>query len=234
MVEPDLRPGPSLVGRRSIRHWTPNYVSHRVRALVDHWRDPHAPSLTKDATRLLGQLLAGSDQGVEWGSGNSTAWLAERTKHLTSFETNPEYFARVREGLRSRDITNVDYRLIPFQDSDSEEEMLRSEWVQSASAFIDDSLDFVLVDSSPRGCLCAQVAGKLRRGGILVLDNANWYLPPPRWLTPAPGSVSVPLGFQGSRVPESTMSPRFLDETKKWRRIWTSDGVQMTLVFIKT
>jgi SAM-dependent methyltransferase len=182
----------------------------------------------------LGQLLAGSDQGVEWGSGNSTAWLAERTKHLTSFETNPEYFARVREGLRSRDITNVDYRLIPFQDSDSEEEMLRSEWVQSASAFIDDSLDFVLVDSSPRGCLCAQVAGKLRRGGILVLDNANWYLPPPRWLTPAPGSVSVPLGFQGSRVPESTMSPRFLDETKKWRRIWTSDGVQMTLVFIKT
>ena len=234
MLEPDLRPGPRLLGRRSIRHWTPNYVIRRARVLIDNWRDPHAPSLTKDSRRLLDQLLVRSDEGVEWGSGNSTAWLAERTRHLTSFETNPEYYARVRESLRSRNIPNVDYRLIPFQDSDVEEEMLRSDWVQAASSFIDDSLDFAVVDSSPRGCLCAQVARKLRHGGILVLDNANWYLPPPKWLTPAPGSVSVPLGFQGSRVPASTMWPRFLDEITKWRRIWTSDGVQMTLVFIKT
>jgi len=217
-----------------MRHWTPGYLICRARVLVHQWRDPQAPSLTKDATKLVEQLLNRRDKGVEWGSGNSTAWLAERTAHVTSFETNPDYHARVKESLNSRGISNVDYRLIPFQDVDSEEEMLRSTWVQSVSSFADDSLDFVVVDSSPRGCLCARVAPKLRRGGVLVLDNANWYLPPPKWLSPpAPGSVSVPLGFQGSRAPASTMWPLFLKETETWRRVWTSDGVQMTLLFVK-
>ena len=72
---------------------------------------------------------------------------------------------------------------------------------------------------------------KLRPGGVLVLDNANWYLPPPPGVgPPAPGSVAVALGSPGSRVPENRCWPRFVEATAGWRQEWTSDGVQMTML----
>ncbi|MGE0041793.1 MAG: class I SAM-dependent methyltransferase [Vicinamibacterales bacterium] len=231
----DLRPAP--VWRRALRlagHRSPRYLFHRVRAILRARLHPDEPSLTPAAVARLATAIGPGHRGAEWGSGNSTRWLAARAGHLTSFETDPGYYRTVAAALRAAGLDNVDYRQILFEDSPDEEAMHRSAWVQAAHAFADGSLDFALVDSSPRGCLCAALVPKLRPGGLLVLDNANWYLPPPAGVRPpAPGSVAVGLGRPGSRVPENRCWPRFVDATADWPREWTSDGVQMTAIFVK-
>jgi predicted O-methyltransferase YrrM len=196
-------------------------------------RHPDAPSLTAEATSLLDRLLRSADRGIEWGSGNSTRWLARRTAHLLSLETGSAYHARVVAALAREGLNNTDYRLVPFRDDPDEALMHRSPWVRVVDEIADASLDYALVDSSPRGCLCSAVAPKIKPGGLLILDNANWYVPPPKTALPAPGSVTVALGSPGSAVPDNRCWPAFLEVSASWRACWTSDGVQMTLVLIK-
>lgn len=230
----DLRPKTNILRRRKYGHWTPLYLFYRTKLELWNRMHPTAPSLTAPAIKLLEQLLKPSDHGIEWGSGNSTGWLAERTEHLTSLETSKDYFQLVQANLQRRGINNVTYEQHDLVDSDSEDEMIHSSWVQRVSDYSAESLDYALVDSSPRGCLCDSVAPKLKRGGILVLDNANWYIPPPKGFRPtAPGSVLFPLGHSKSRVPSSTRWSRFMEASQRWRRIWTSDGISMTLLMFK-
>jgi hypothetical protein len=231
----DLRPLLHLsLGGRRIGHWTPRYLSRRIRAILHARLHPEDPSLTPQATSVLASLLRPSDIGAEWGSGNSTRWFARRTAYLTSFESAGPYYDEVRASLLQAGLTNVDYGLIPFEHQDDEDAMHRSDWMRAAHSFADESLDFALVDSAPRGCLCAAVVPKLKRGGLLILDNANWYMPPPPEVGPAaPGTVSVPLGVPGSRVPNSRCWPAFASMTSGWRRHWSSDGIQMTLILFK-
>jgi len=231
----DLRPEFSfgLRGRR-FGHLTPAYLYWRGRLALDKRRRPNDPSLTRHSIRLLAELLRPVDVGAEWGAGNSTGWFAERTAHLTSFETNPEYFEVVRGSLAARRLGNVDLQLVAFEWTRDEDVCHASELLVRARAIPDASLDYVLVDTAPRSCLCAAAVAKLKPGGLFILDNANWYVPPPVTLRPFPAaSVTVPLGFPGSSLPDNRCMPAFLAQTDSWRRIWTSDGVSATLILFK-
>jgi hypothetical protein len=153
-----------------------------------------------------------------------------------SIETTTEYYQKVKAALRAEGLANVDYRLIPhdFEGEDDEQEMHRNPVVRAAYDLGDETLDYALVDSAPRGCLCAGLVPKLKRGGLLILDNANWYLPPPADVhPPAPGSVSQVLGTPGSRVPSHECWPAFAGRVADWKAIWSSNGIQMTLLLIK-
>jgi hypothetical protein len=233
----DLRPRVVLSLRsRSFAHWTPRYLRYRIQALLRARLRPHEPSLTPRAVTQLASMLRPEHVGVEWGSGNTTRWLAKRTKHLTTFETDPAYYEQVAASLRAERIANVDYQLIPhdFEGETNEEEMHRNAFVRAAYELPDESLDYALVDSAPRGCLCFGVAPKIRRGGLLVLDNANWYLPPPRDVRPsAPGSVDAVLGTPGSRIPHHECWPAFARMVESWQAHWSSNGLQMTLILVK-
>ena len=112
--------------------------------------------------------------------------------------------------------------------------MHRNPVVRAAYEFGDETLDYALVDSAPRGCLCDGVAPKLKRGGLLILDNANWYLPPPADVhPPASGSVSTVIGTPGSRIPSHECWPAFARRVADWKALWSSNGIQMTLILIK-
>lgn len=198
---------------------------------------PDEPSLTPQSVELLERLLRPTDVGVEWGSGNTTAWFAKRTTHLTSFESLPPYYEQVAANLRAQGLTNVDYRLFDqdFDDYEGDETaMHESPYVRGARAFGDETLDYALIDSIPRGCLCASVIPKLKPGGLLILDNANWYLPPPSSVRPAvPSSTTALMGTSGSAVPDNQCWPEMARRTADWRSCWSSNGVQMTLILIK-
>jgi SAM-dependent methyltransferase len=233
----DFRPGIvfSLKNRR-FDHWTPQYVRYRLQAVIRAALRPEEPSLTPQAIHELDRRLTGEMIGVEWGSGNTTRFFARRTRRLTSFETDSSYYEWVTGTLRAEGLTNVDYRLIAhdFEGKDDEEEMHRNPVVRASEEFADGSLDYALIDSAPRGCLSRRIAPKLRRGGVLILDNANWYLPPPATLRPAaPGSVSTVLGTPGSAVPNHECWPAFARLIADWTPLWSSNGVQMTLLLIK-
>jgi len=233
----DFRPKTTFSLRnRRFDHWTPQYLRYRIQAAVRATFHPHKPSLTPAAIRELERRLRPDSIGVEWGSGNTTRFFAARTKNLVSYETDPSYYERVAATLHAEHLTNVDYRLIPhdFEGEGDELEMHRNPVVRAVDQFGDETLDYALVDSAPRGCLSRGIAPKIKRGGLLILDNANWFLPPPPQVhPPAPGSVSAVFGTPGGPAPQHECWPVFARDTAGWERRWSSNGVQMTLILVK-
>ncbi len=197
----------------------------RARTLLRQWWDPEAPSLTAGSVRILESRLRSSHRGVEWGSGNSTLWLARLTAHLVSFESDPAYHGVVGRRLAQAGVSNVDYRLVPCEAGADDEANWDCAFVRAAGAFADESLDYALVDSAPRGCLCRAVVPKLRPAGLLILDNADWFVAPPDSLRPRlPGHPRPALSRHWAA---------FLEISAGWERLWTSDGVQATLILVK-
>lgn len=233
----DFRPKATFSLRnRRFDHWTPQYLRYRIQAAIRARLRPEDPSLTPDAIRDLERLLRPGDVGVEWGSGNTTRFFAKRTKHLVSYETDPSYYARVAATLRAERLANVDYRLIPhdFEGEHDEQQMHRNPLVRAIDLFERESLDYALIDSAPRGCLSRGILPKIKHGGVVIVDNANWFLPPPRGLRPpAPDSVSAIFGTPGSAVAHHECWPAFVQETGAWDARWSSNGIQMTLILIK-
>lgn len=209
---------------RRIDHWTPRYLFDRSVQILRQRRRPSDPWLTPESVRILKDLLRPADQGLEWGSGRSTPWLAERLGHLISVEHDPRWAARVQRLVHDRHLSDkVDLVL----EEDGESERQDSRYVAVAATLADESLDFCLVDGMARDHCLLQVLGKLKPGGLLVIDNVNWYLPrkvPSR----APDSRSMADG------PASLAWADAMSRLGDWRYIWTTDGITDTAIWIKT
>ncbi len=215
------RPAAATMLRR-YRHRTPRYVYHRSRQYLYERRHRDDPWLTPAAVRLLATLLRPADLGVEFGSGRSTIWFAERVAQLTSVEHDERWYAAVAARLRDRGLANVRYVLAPpDQPAESGD---CSEYARTALGFADSSLDFALIDGHYRDYTAKFVLPKIKAGGLLVIDNANWYLPSESC---APNSRTHALG------PNGATWAGVARELAHWRSIWTSCGVWDTAIFIK-
>lgn len=167
-------------------------------------------------------MLRPSDTGVEFGSGRSTLWLARRCAHLTSIEHDQVWHEKVSQVLIQQKITNVDYRCHPEDEGGKVGEV--SDYAQVARLLRDQSMDFALVDGVYRDHVALFVLPKIRLGGMLVIDNVNWFLPS---LTRSPNSR------QPSQEPATAAWKQVAAELADWRRIWTSSGVWDTAIFVK-
>lgn len=207
---------------RSFRHWTPRYIINRLAEMHYQRSFPDHPWLTRQANEILGSYLKNTDVGVEFGSGRSTLWFAQRVGHLTSVEHNEAWFQKVQQMLKERRIENVEYHLIPL-DRD-EDDARGAAYVRILDKFGPDSLDFALVDGMYRDYCALELLGRIRPGGLMVIDNVNWYLPhvthSPASRTPADG----PKGPTWAEVHRNLQS---------WRQFWTTSGVTDTAFFIR-
>lgn len=200
---------------RKISHWTPRYITKRFAVYIYEKQHPDHPWLTHSAISLLPTYLKKSDVGLEWGSGRSTVWFAARIKQLVSVEDKPEWYQRVKEKLNHLKLNNTEYLLATERES----------YVSAADRFQEDSLDFVLVDGSYRSKCALKSVSKVRNGGVIVLDNANWFLPSNSY---SPNSRTYEIG------PASDEWQHFLNLVTDWQTIWTSNGVWDTALFIKS
>ena len=209
---------------RSFRHWTPRYLAARAALLLHERRRPGLPWLTPESVRLLATLLRPDDHGLEWGAGRSTAWLAARTGTLVSVEHDPAWRARVAEQLDALEARTVRLVAAPFDPRLEETRAaFETDYVRVADDFGQASLDFALVDGGYRSACALAVLPKLTAGGILVVDNVNWFLPS---RSRAPGSRTQAQG------PLSEFWAEFQARTAHWRCIWTSSGVTDTALWI--
>ena len=206
-----------------LRSWTPGYLFSYIWVTIYTIIHPDHPWLTKLANSILASYLKNSDIGLEFGSGRSTIWFAERVKLLVSVEHNPIWHRRVEDVLKKRHIDNVVQILIEKNERCSEGDRL-FRYLHTIKAIPDDSLDFVLVDGIYRGPCAVGVLVKIRPGGILILDNVNCALP---CKSSSPNSRSLDEG------PASQVWTDFLEKVKNWRRIWTSSGVTDTAIYFK-
>lgn len=187
--------------------------------MVFQYRNPSAPWLTANSINLLEQIVKKSDVCVEFGSGRSSIWLAERCAELTSIEHDKAYFGLVSKQLAHLQNANVIFRSI--DDGKSE----RSDYASTIEKLNDNSIDLVLNDGKCRDQIALSAVKKLRKGGVLVIDNAERYLA---------NKFDVPE----SQGPEAgKMSKKwceFASRVEDWRRIWVSDGVSTTLILFKS
>lgn len=209
---------------RAWRHLTPRYVFDRVNLLIYHKRYPDHPWLTKLANMIISSYLKKDDIGLEFGSGRSTLYFSQIVSFLTSVEHDQHWYSKINEKLISRGVTNVDYRFCPSDTADVNSEDSENEYVQICHKFPQNSLDFVLVDGMYRSIVANLVIDKIRPGGLLIFDNANWYLPC--------NSVS-PTSRTISQGPASSKWGIFLNNVQNWRCIWTSNGVCDTALYFK-
>src|ERR1700709_272507 len=133
---------------KSFRHWTPRYVKDRIIEMNYQRRSPDLPWLTSDANRILETYLLATDVGLELGSGRSTIWFADRTKHLMSLEAIEDWHERVRLMLARAGKINVDYRFIPLDKPPLSGD--QSAFVRALDAIGADTMDYVLVDGPYR------------------------------------------------------------------------------------
>jgi predicted O-methyltransferase YrrM len=200
---------------RTFKHWTPHYIYSRI--VEKQYRRTHAtePWLTPEAVRFLEGWLKPTDRALEFGAGRSTLWFAARVNSLTSVEHNPEWYERVKELIQTRGVQNVMLLNKSIEGSPAE-------YARVAEQFADESLDFVLVDGRLRDVCANACLPKLKAGGLLVLDNADVYLP---------SRVVTPNAHPGRFESEGWVT--FSEMTKTWRCYWTCNGVSATAFFFK-
>jgi len=206
---------------RRFRHWTPRYIWDRLGTVLYERRRPEDPWLTKEAVRALSTYLRLEDSGLELGSGRSTAWLAPRVSRLISVEHSPEWHGIVEQKLRKKATENVEYHLFPVKDSVDDS---NQPYVEFVAHIPGESLDFVLVDGMFRDYCALHSIAKLRPGGLLIIDNVNWFL--------ASESRSPNSRRRGEPAPSKTWE-RVERDLSTWRSIWTSSGVTDTALFFK-
>jgi predicted O-methyltransferase YrrM len=207
---------------RRVSHLTPRYFVALLRVLAFELTDREAPWLTQEAVSILARLLRSSDRGLEFGSGRSTVWFAHRTEHLISVETDRRWYASVQTQLARYGLSDrVDYRWIPADESLSDDRY-RTPYLSTADDLPADVLDYVLVDGVYRADCAVRAVRLVKPGGLLVVDNINWFI----------GNNSrSPLSVRGVQSPSWE---RFSGLVRTWRLIWTTSGVTDTGIWIRT
>ena len=103
-------------------------------------------------------------QAFEWGYGGSTVWLSQRAASTVTVEHHPEWFAEAIKTLEGWGISeSVDLVLVP----------LANGYADYIDRFDDRSLDLVFVDGRQRADCLRAAKGKIRPGGVLVLDDSQ-------------------------------------------------------------
>ena len=130
--------------------------------LINGLEPPFKPLLCQAAIDRFEELIDKNSVVLEFGSGASTLWLAERTWLTVSIEHDKEWFNEV--SLKLCGGTPQMYLVKP------------ENYHKAADEFPDRLFDVVFVDCYDKyrvPCIKASIT-KLKPGGWMVVDDAGW------------------------------------------------------------
>lgn len=128
------------------------------------------PWLTEDSIQFLNDFLILNDKAVlEFGMGASTIWLSKRCNFLTSVDHDPDWFNQVKILIEK---TNVSLNLFESNVIHGTD-FIEKSYSHIADQFHDESLDLILIDGRNRVDCFFRSESKLKKGGIMVLDNSE-------------------------------------------------------------
>jgi hypothetical protein len=120
------------------------------------------PWFTYPAIECLDALALGETAVFEWGSGHSSDFFAERCASIESVESDSAWYARVSATCRS----NQHVVLIDADDP---------AYVTAIERGAHPLYGLIIVDGKRRTQCAAAARRHLAPGGILLLDNADWF-----------------------------------------------------------
>jgi hypothetical protein len=118
------------------------------------------PWFTYPAIEYLGQLDFSDKTVFEFGAGNSTVYWSRRAARVVSVEHDRGWHERLRMQLPT-----------------GQELILAENPRGHPQALVRrrDEFDVVVVDGIERRACCAVAVQRLRRGGLVILDNSDWH-----------------------------------------------------------
>tara|TARA_B100001540_G_scaffold146502_1_gene129985 strand:- start:626 stop:1201 length:576 start_codon:yes stop_codon:yes gene_type:complete len=190
-------------------------VKNRVIQILHEKTHPNDPWLTRQSVHILADLLQDTDTGLEFGSGRSTIWFAQRTSRVISIEHDFKWYQSVGQKIQDLNLeSKIDYR---YCDN-------IADYVGQIDSLEDNSIDYCLIDGKARDECALKVLPKLKHEGILIIDNINLYLPN---ASRSPNSIRR---FDNTNDSAWTSVQIQIDS---WEMVWTTNGVSDTALWIK-
>jgi hypothetical protein len=116
------------------------------------------PWYTYPAIEYLSQFDFSGANVFEFGAGNSSMFWAQRARSVTSVESDPAWFERVKAGARANQT------VLLRQDREGYVRGLMEQ---------DGTFDVVVIDGKWRHACADAAVHKLREGGMIVFDNSD-------------------------------------------------------------
>ncbi len=142
------------------------------------------PWMTYGAIDWLSKNLTKNMSLFEWGSGGSTLFFSKYVRQVITIEHDSAWYHNVVQILDKKEIKNASINLIePVQTPGIDKRYMSTgreyegysfeKYVRMIDSHPDESFDVVVVDGRARtGCMMRAIS-KIRKGGILLLDNSE-------------------------------------------------------------
>jgi len=122
------------------------------------------PWYTYPAIDYLRRLDTSGMRVFEYGCGFSTLFWAAKSKSVVSIEDNSEWFQKVKSSMPG----NVSLHLI--RDPDQYIHAINDKTVGT-----DELYDVIIIDAKHRNETARAAIARVSPGGLLILDNSDWY-----------------------------------------------------------
>jgi len=128
------------------------------------------PWIVPESLVELEALMKPDMRIFEWGAGGSTMYWLKHNACVTTLERKCRWYFWTRE--RAKELPGkLDIVFIPMGGKADED------YANAIKGFDDATFDLVYVDGEApqRGTSLKAAVSKIKPGGILLLDNSNWY-----------------------------------------------------------
>lgn len=147
-------------------HHIPGFVRSALNGRAVNGRGEPIPWYTYPAIGYLNGINAKDLEVLEFGSGNSTIWWANRCKHVTSIEGDQEWFDSVSTQMPK----NVSLYLLEGDDDEIQKNIEIYLGPKQISTF-----DIIIIDGLHRESLLTYVICRMSEKSILIFDNSEGY-----------------------------------------------------------
>jgi predicted O-methyltransferase YrrM len=190
-------------------------------------RNPLTPWINPEMVAVLENVLKPGDEGFEFGSGTSTIWLGQRVRRIHSVEHDTAWAGKVQGMIEEHGLAGK-VELIRVAHGDEGTGEGKEAYVAPLRRVPSESLDFCFVDGLFRDVCIEESIRVLRRGGVLILDNADTYFPKNR--------VSRSVRYKRDNFSQAVsrgLMETIWSELAGWRCVWTTTPIQDTALWIK-
>lgn len=147
-----------FIGWEKVFRQAPVALSQKIRRYLGQERSP-MPWWPVDAIDKVDGLLHRNMNCIEFGSGGSTIWMANRVRNIVSREHNKEWAEMISARARREALTNIDLQYRPG---------LSYYDLKGLAKY-----DFAVIDGEYRWKCLEALRNRMNPGGVIYFDNSD-------------------------------------------------------------